>query len=239
MMALDPLNNLDVWPLKSIDHFLNECGRRTVREVFVTGSNTDPLLYRHTEALTSYLRQFGFIPGVRTNGIGDLAPLRCYAKGSLTVCSLDREINEAMMGGPPADVRAVQVALPDLKINIVLGPENRETARADCHRFAAIGITRVNLREPYGQPHVGNPINDLPVGYVYENPTYRIGGALVTYWDVHTTEVESVNLYASGRVSCDYPISRGHANDGEVHPQEHFEHGRHQEQWVPLTASDP
>jgi hypothetical protein len=65
-------------------------------------------------------------------------------------------------------------------------------------------------------------------------PTYRWKDMLVTYWDVHYCEVESVNLYANGRVSLTYPITKGHDYRGKVIPQEQWgaEHGRHVEQWV-------
>lgn len=51
------------------------------------------------------------------------------------------------------------------------------------------------------------------------------------YWDVHHVEVESVNLYANGRVSETYPITEGHSDKGFVNPQWMFPGGRLTEQW--------
>lgn len=244
-MALDPLNVLDVWPLPGIDEFIDECHGKNVNEINVTGTNTDPLLYKHTEELANYLLEHipDLILGIRTNGVGPLNSLKEYDKGSITVCSFNEAINKKMMGGPPPLPLRLKEYIPRLKLNIVLGPENTEAQKwgqadvlgtlrmADTMQFS-----RVNLREPYGQPHVGDPMQAAgfaPMGHIYGMPIYRFGSGLeVTYWDVHYVEVESVNLYASGRVSLTYPITKGHTQDGVVVPQDQFPGGRVQEQWL-------
>lgn len=251
MMALDALDTLDTWPLPGIDEFIEACRRRGVQEVNVTGTNTEPLLYRHTKPLTDYLR--GRMPGVqlgvRTNGAlsNRLHLLRHYDKFSVTVCSLtNTDVNERMMGGPAPDMveiisatRRAGIDLQDIKVNIVLGPENIDELGSTIIEFAHLGIRRVNVREPYGQPRVGFERVCLTWGkpdhYVYGQPTWRIMGTEVTYWDVHYCEVESVNLYANGRVSEDYPITRGHDPSGQVLSQIHFPGGRIRDQWQGRT----
>ena len=39
-------------------------------------------------------------------------------------------------------------------------------------------------------------------------------------------------IYADGRISLDYPITRGYNNLGIVKDQSNFTHGRQVEQWV-------
>ena len=56
MMALDPINNLSRWPLKGMREFLGHCLGHGIREINVTGSNTDPLLYEHTRKLKDLLK---------------------------------------------------------------------------------------------------------------------------------------------------------------------------------------
>src|SRR5437762_5702074 len=70
MMELDPLNNLNLWPLKNIDEFLDCCLDKDVNEINLTGSNTDPLLYNHIPELKAYLEENipNLIFGIRTNG---------------------------------------------------------------------------------------------------------------------------------------------------------------------------
>src|SRR3990172_8839296 len=71
MMALDSLNNLDTWPLKNLDEFIQACKERDISEINLTGSNTDPLLYRHISKLHDYLEHHipNLVLGVRTNGV--------------------------------------------------------------------------------------------------------------------------------------------------------------------------
>lgn len=242
MMAMDPYNNLKKWPLENIEGFVAACKEHGVSEINLTGTNTEPLLYQHINQLTLYLRDeiFGVRLGLRTNGVlwrDNLDTINLFDKASVTICSIDDEINTQMMGGPAPDIASIVRACPkvDFKVNIVLGPENRRGVDMipTLGYLDRIGIRRVNLREPYGQPHVGNILYHAgyKIGSIYGMPVYKFGSMEIVYWDVHYVEVESVNLYATGRVSVTYPITKGCADDGEVWPQYHFPGGRVQEQW--------
>lgn len=260
MMALDPENNLDTWPLVGIDKFIDKCNERGVKDVFVTGTNTDPLLFKHTRKLAFEIKNriIGSRLGIRTNAVAlhDYNQLLPYTNGSVTICSFDPYIYKKMMGqGEPPDLAKLVQMTNDagwrepFKVNIVLGPENCGgrtllTSRVSADIVNSItecidkGIKRINLREPYGQPTVGNPLEifeDRMVEQVHGMSTYDFYGTYVTYWDVHYCEVESVNLYANGKVSEDYPITRGHSDEtGKVLDQSNFSHGRHNEQWIKL-----
>lgn len=248
MMALDALDNLDSWPLAGLDEFVRRCRARGVREVNVTGTNTEPLLYRHLPELRAALERElgpGLVFGARSNGVlVERRPelWRLFDKASVTLCSADPQIYRQMMGqgAPPRIDEIVSLSghMRSLKVNVVLGPEN--TRDGDIYRtldyLAECGIRRVNLREPYGQPHVGDPLaGHARADYLERRlgmPIYAWREMEVCYWDVHYVEVESINLYASGRVSETYPITKGHHPTGEVRSQEHFPGGRVAEQWL-------
>lgn len=242
MMSLDPLNNLDTWPLSNLPQFLASCRARNISEVNLTGSNTDPLLYQHHEELCAALRAelSGCKIGLRTNGA--LATQRrevwrLYDKASVSVISLSPEIYRATMGqGKPPNIAEILTLKPGMpvKINVVLCPE---TVRdGDILRtldaLADAGVGAVNLREPYGQPHIGSPL-DNPIGERFGMPRYCWRGMDITYWDVHYVEVESVNLFANGVVSETYPITKGCAPDGTVLGQANWKTaGRQKPQWL-------
>ena len=247
MDGLDGINNLDAWPLKNIDEFASECCDHDVNEVNVTGSNTDPFLYRHTEELRTYLSQAigELVFGVRTNGVRVLQKPEIweqYDKGSISVTSLDPDIYRATMGsGRPPDLRRIRELDPEkpVKINAVLCPETMEDKDLlrTIGQVAQSGYDKVNVREPYGQPHIGDPFRAWGIEQNGERlgmPTYNIDGVDVTYWDVHYVEVESINLYASGVVSRTYPITAGYDPEhGSVLDQSNFtESGRVYDQWV-------
>lgn len=247
MMALDPLNNLDEWPLSNIGQFVEDCLGKGIAEVDVTGSNTDPLLYKHTDRLANYLRERipGLVLGLRTNGActyGHEKVWALYDKGSVSVTSLREDIHRATMGqGKPANFWSILDVAPFLpKVNVILCPETciqSEDLRETIMSLSAWGIERVNLREPYGQPHIGDPMPQLGFGQVdtvLGMPVYEYENSRVTYWDVHYVEVESINLYANGRVSLAYPITKGHCDTtGEVLDQSFFRtSGRVRDQWA-------
>lgn len=241
MMALDSENNLKQWPLRGFDEFIAQCEQRNVRDVYLTGTNTDAMLYHHSGKIKRALPS-GMRLGFRTNGVAlksdyQLSP---FDMGSITLCSTNPDIYARMMGnGVPPDLDSIAVMAKrrgvQLKVNIVLGPENvgydLMTTIGYVHR---LGINRINLREPYGQPRIGDPLTNSGLERLpdqHGSPTYRFGSSSVTYWDVHYVEVESVNLYANGTVSLDYPITRGHDISGQVNDQSKFTYGRHAEQW--------
>lgn len=242
MMALDALNNLDKWPLPGFDDFVVACNRHGVKEVNLTGSNTDPLLCTNLTLCVNSLRKeiLGVTIGIRTNGVlaTQHPAWKLFDKYSVSIPSFRGDIYKQMMGsGNPPDISKIVAHCngKPLKINIVLGPEN---IGSELHTTLALlqfcGIKTVNLREPYGQPHVGDPLAGTRESTLrYGMPVYDYNGMEVMYWDVHYVEVESVNLYANGIVSEDYPVTRGHSPLGTVQGQEHWtESGRHVEQWV-------
>ena len=65
-------------------------------------------------------------------------------------------------------------------------------------------------------------------------PVYEYENSRITYWDVHYVEVESINLYANGKVSLTYPITKGRCDTtGEVLDQSFFRtSGRVRNQWA-------
>jgi len=246
MPGLDTIDNLDTWPLPGMEQFLASCRSHGVKDINITGSDTDPLLFKHLPELCSLLREEipGAVLGLRTNGVLALARPELWGlfdKGSVSITSFDDEIYIKTMGnGRPPDLKEI-LMLPgsiskNLKINIVLCPEN---ASPDLFitlgKLANLGIQHVNIREPYGQPHIGNPLELLkPEGIRLGMPFYNIFGVDVMYWDIHYVEVESVNLYANGKLSETYPVSLGHDPAvGKVEDQGHFSvSGRQFEQWT-------
>jgi len=245
MMALDKLNNLDRFPLINLDRFVDSCLEHDVHEVNITGSNTDPMLYKHMEKLRSYLqaRIPNLIFGIRTNGVLVLERWevwQLFDKASISLCSFDPNLYIAMMGrGAPPNLEEIlkRSGSKPVKMNIILGPEIvDEDLFTTLDKLADMGIKKVNLREPYGQPHIGDPMAAKGLNYfkqVYGMPCYIYKGIEITYWDVHYVEVESVNLYSSGHISVTYPVSKGHHPvKGEVHDQTYFPtSGRLTKQW--------
>ena len=110
---LDPrlnVDNLDQYPPRNLSRFLEMIRQQNVRQVVLTGTNTDPQLYRYEESLLAFLR--GALPAetrfsLHTNGRLALRKIRvfnAYDRVSLSIPSFDPEIYRQVMGvsGVPA-----------------------------------------------------------------------------------------------------------------------------------------
>jgi len=245
MMALDPYNNLNTYPLQNLHRFVLECRKHNITEINVTGSNTDPLMYAHMDKLRAYLDKYipGLRFGLRTNGVLALKRpdvMKLFDKYSLSITSFDDALYAETMGmGKAPDVRAILKLMEKRpgKLNVVMTPQTVDSG--DIFRTLdtarELGIPVVNLREPYGQPHIGDPLSGRAqqVENILGMPTYDWRGVRVTVWDVHYVAVESVNLYANGEVSTTYPVTKGHCpKTGQVKEKKFFPGGRIQEQWI-------
>lgn len=249
MPGQDMNNNLGDVELKGYDKFLAECRERNITEVNITGTNTDPLMFKNLAGLLKQLRNDGFTNiGIRTNAVqaNKLIEVMPYIdKFSVSVTSFDPELYLKTMGSgwPPILEPVIEAAnqhgVP-VKLNVVLCPETQNDITNTILKARDLGIKKINFREPYGQTHIGNPFSHPKIsgddGFlkrVFGNPCYNRYGVECTYWDVHYTQVESVNLYADGHVSIEYPISLGHSKTlGQVKDQSNFETGRQRTQWV-------
>lgn len=262
MMGLDSLNNLHQWPLPGLDEFIQALCAKGINEVNVTGSNTDPLLATNLEKLKVYLAERipNLMFGCRTNGIAITShPNRwqLFDKASISITSLNNSIYRKTMGnGLPPNLEKIKSLCDSdvgpswdkVKINIVLCPEllYEQDILRTINELNQLGIARINLREPYGQPEIGSRFIELldehPDFYrkddVLGNECWDYYGTEIVRWNIHFTEVESVNLYANGVVSTTYPVTQGcDPVNGKVEGQEHFvKSGRVRPQWLTVNG---
>src|ERR1700761_4764018 len=103
MMALDRFNVLDTYPLPGFSEFVKQCRARKVKTINLTGTNTDPSLYRFQDALSHAIHVAGFDMGLRTNGARYVPGV--YDHVSLSITSLDPTLYRLTMGqGSPPDL---------------------------------------------------------------------------------------------------------------------------------------
>ncbi len=220
------LNNLDRWPLAGLDAFCAALRRAGVRQVSLTGTNTDPLLYRHHRRLLARLREL--IPGVRlslhTNGV--LAHCRMDVVNSFDrVCvslpSLRADTCRKMTGRASAlDMVAIKrrCRVP-LKISTLVTHHNAAEVPGIMARCRDLGVRRVVLRKLYmpGVPRAGVEVWERTLRWLRPypragtfggNPVLDMDGLEVTLWDFTRTRLRCLNLFADGTVSSEYELSR-------------------------------
>jgi hypothetical protein len=214
--------NLDVFPLRSLERFTDLLWEYGVRQVALTGTTTDPQLYRHEEALLDLLRRClppGTQLSLHTNGrqaLRKLAIFNRYDRVSLSYPSFNSQTYQHMMGvaGLPDLESILSAASVPVKLSCVLDHHNLPELGSYLQRCQELGIRRLALRKLYGdqRPWVElfNPQAlgmQLRAGY-QGNPVYVLGDMEVTLWDFEHSQSRALNLFADGTISHEYLLVR-------------------------------
>ncbi len=218
--------NLDEYPPKGLDRFLGLIRQHDIREVVLTGANTDPLLYRPLGRLLDDLRAglpAGTRLGLHSNGRLALARMdlvRRFDKLCLSVPSFDPVIYRAAMGveGVP-DVGAImdQSGLP-VKLSCLVTEINRVEVPEYMECCRALGVRRVVLRKRFGERRSWAELLpdrwDEPAEVRFGNPVFEREGVQVTLWDFEQAQIRSLNLFSSGEVSAEYLLAGERSETG-------------------------
>jgi MoaA/NifB/PqqE/SkfB family radical SAM enzyme len=209
-------DNLDKFPLRNLDVFATLLRHHRVRQVILTGTTTDPQLYRYEARLVQWLR--GQLPEVRlslhTNGqlaLEKIDVLNLYDRVSLSLPSFDPDTYEKMTGSRRVpDLGAIlRDARVPVKVSCVITAHNAGQAGAFLARCREIGIRRLVFRQLYGDRRRWNvPSSLTPAGTYRDNPVYDYGGMEVTYWNFDRTTSTSLNLFSDGTISGEYLLAK-------------------------------
>jgi molybdenum cofactor biosynthesis enzyme MoaA len=208
-------SNLDVYPLPGLQAFSTLLRQRGIRQVSVTGIDTEPMLYRHTHALVDHLRND--VPGVQlslhTNGtrvLADLTTVHAYDRVAISVPSLDPKTCRAMTGSARVlDLAAIhdRVRIP-IKLSVLMTEHNRREIPSLLRTIRSLGYHRAVLRRRYGETNPYDPLSERrPLRSFGGNPVYDLNGLEVTVWDFDNTHLPCVNLFPDGFVRRGYLLT--------------------------------
>jgi molybdenum cofactor biosynthesis enzyme MoaA len=209
-------NNLNEFPLRNLERFAALVEQHAIREITLTGTTTDPQLYRHEAHLLAWLRER--LPEVRlslhTNGqlaLRKIDVVNRYERVTVSFPSFTRATYQKLTGSTrrPDLAEIMRQARVPVKVSAVLTADNVaefDDFLARCH---AIGVRRLVFRQLFGQTRQWSVFERLTQTGVYrQNPVYDYGGMEVTYWDFGRTESQSLNLFSNGVISPHYLLSR-------------------------------
>lgn len=208
-------NNLRLYPLLGQDELVRQVRERGIGQVVMTGTSTDPQLYRHERRLLEELRWQ--LPGVQfclhSNGALALRKIDVfnrYDRVCLSFPTFEVDLYERLMGSRrlPDLAEIVRQSRVPVKISALAA----HTTAAFLDRLGEIGIRRVVLRRLYG---VEEPVH-LPEGLVERgeyrgNLVYDWNGMEVTDWHFDTSASTSLNLFPDGTISPHYLLTRASA----------------------------
>ncbi len=208
-------DNLDRFPPLNLEPFLALLVREGIREISLTGTNTDPQLYPHEAALLDRLRDR--LPGVRvslhTNGRLALAKIDVfnrYDRATISVPSFRPETIRRMTGcdGGPDLAAILRQAVIPVKISTLVTQDNRREIPEIISRCRELAVRRLVLRRLYGetQPEDFFP-GCTPVRMFAGNPVFDMDGLEVTVWDFARSTLWCLNLFSDGTISRDYRLA--------------------------------
>ncbi len=213
-------NNLKEFPLRNLDGFVKLLHQHQIKEIVLTGTTTDPQLYRHEARLLAWLKE-QFSPfshetrlSLHTNGqlaLRKMDVFNQYHRVCLSFPSFKADTYQMMMGSPrvPDLAEILRQAVVPVKISCLLTEHNLGELADFLDRCGALGLKRVVLRQLYSDTRRWTlPPQLTPVATYRDNPVYDYHGLEVTYWRFDQTSSASLNLFSDGTISPHYLLTQ-------------------------------
>ncbi len=226
---IDPrlsVNNLNEFPPRNPDCFIDMIIQHEIRQVVFTGTTTDPQLYRHEARLLEFLRSR--LPSdtqyaLHTNGrlaLKKINTFNLYDRVCISFPTFNADTYVKMMGvrGVPDLASLLDRARVPIKLSCLINDYNFDEIPdflAECHR---LGVKRLVLRQLDGERREWPVIEGLKLCRKYRgNLVYDYRGLEVTLWDFDRSESTSINLFSSGAISETYLLAETELTSNESH----------------------
>jgi pyruvate-formate lyase-activating enzyme len=210
------VDNLDEYPPRGIEAFVEAVNRHRVAQIVFTGTVTDPQLYRHEARLLAFLR-VRLHPDARfsvhTNGVLALAKMdvfNLYDRACISFPSFEPATYEKLMGSRRVpDLEGIlRASRIPVKVSCVVNEHNAPEIDAFVERCRRIGVRRLVVRKLYGETRDWPILRGLPVVRRFKgNPVLDCGGMEVTAWDFDLADCRSLNLFADGTLGTSYLLT--------------------------------
>lgn len=217
---------------KNFDDYLSKLEAAGIDKVYLTGQNTDPLLYRHLSELVAYLKGRGFFVGIRTNGVAakdeKIDILNEFDSVSLTMLSQDPETYYKITGRRKAPnwdeiIRAITTRF---RIAVVIDRYNVGELRqiisflSQYEQVKYLQVRKTATDTRYGllkedmdvfEKMYREILAEFPQIDEFESaPIHEIDTLRVTFWKTVATTVNSHNYWTNGVMSADYFVIEGY-----------------------------
>lgn len=231
----DNLIHFRNWP--RFDEFLGKIAGLGIKKLYLTGQNTDALLYRNLTDLIDYVQSRGFDIGLRTNGVLATRHIEAINKARLetgySIHTLDDDTNLKIMGTRCPSWGMIIPATQRCRVSIVVNRHNvdefyslvkyigsfKNVQHVQARRIST-ETRRDSLRwdlEVYEQLHDTVKDRFECVREFYGAPIYDMDGVEVTFWRTVKTCIGSVNYFTDGTISDDYFVVKGYTEANGKH----------------------
>lgn len=225
---------------KNYKEFKAKCQSLKIEKIYITGQNTDSLLYTHLDELINDLHSSGFKVGLRTNGyLAHSAKMgiinKCELSTGYSIHSLNKMTNKMILGR--SDIPDWNAIIPQTerpRVSIVINRCN-EYEFWDLLKYLARfkNIRYVQARRVSTDTRLESLTPDMVAyervytqaksvfgppsrKFVADAEEYTIYGLPVVFWRTVKTSVNSINYFTDGTISDLYFVVEGYlANSKE------------------------
>lgn len=221
------------WP--NFEKCLSICEENSIHNIYLTGQNTDPLLYSYLSDLVEYLKDRGFRVGIRTNGITAIAHLpvinRLDSVG-YSILTLDSRTQRLITGNAvvPEWDYILKNTNVHKRVSIVVCRYNHEEIESLIEWLSNYDISYIQLRRISTDTRYEWMKEDIAVfetkvdeltkkygidGSFEAAPTVTMFGKEVVFWRTVETTANSMNYFTNGVISDEYFIVEGYLKNKE------------------------
>lgn len=223
------------WP--NWGEFVARCKRYQIPQIYLTGQNTDSLLYKHLDELIDYLKVEGFFFGLRTNGLAALSRMEqinkcttCWGDAvHYSVHTIRPETQKKIMGTSiiPDWKKIIPATNPKIKVAFVLNRFNVNELYEVLdyltmfNNFETIQIRKVCTDNRYAELEEDMILfEEKEIEFASKYPLigefetakiYMYGNKKVCFWRTVGTTVNSINYFSNGVLSDDYFVIEGYS----------------------------
>lgn len=231
---LNQYNQLEIHFLKwkNFNQFLRKCKEASIQKIYITGQNTDSLIYKYLDELIDFLHRENFLVGLRTNGYLALKKLKeinkCDLSAGYSIHTLNPIANKMIMGRLDIpDWKKIIPATRNPRTSIVLNRCNkyeffellRFLAKFENNRYIQVRRVSTDTRTDLLMPdmvayeEIYSQVRDIfsiKKKFFTDAEIYEIYGKDVVFWRTIKTSVNSMNYFTDGTVSDTYFIIEGY-----------------------------
>lgn len=217
---------------KNFHKFIQKCKENDINKLYITGQNTDALMYKYLDELIKYLEENGFLVGIRTNGYLAETKLNilntCNDEIGYSLHSLKENTNYQIMGRKdiPNWDYIIPNTKPKVRVSIVINRYNAQEfldiinylSKFDNLKYIQARKISTDTRyielkedmEIYEKlfktiEEKFNKVKEFATANIYD-----IYGKEVCFWRTVQTTVNSMNYFTDGTISEDYFVVEGY-----------------------------
>lgn len=226
----------DDW--KNFHVFLQECKNRNITKLYLTGQNTDALLYKYFDEFVDYIQSQGFTLGIRTNGylieqhIDAIRKLKDEV--GLSVHSLKDSTNMLIMNRKARHdwstlIPKIQSDTNNIRVAIVVNRFNKDEVIDIIEYLSTIKeVKYIQARRISTDTREDLLIRDVEIYEelfqkvreqygVYETfygaERIKMFGKETCWWRTVETSANSLNYFTDGTISDNYFVVEGYKNN--------------------------